>query len=437
MKAEAGLAWIGIIVFGVFTLILSRGAAPPVVPDSTQRDAVAPLPVGSAPPLPELGIAPRIPAKFSPLVRVNVAERPVSEITLAVDGSFRITPVESDRVLHSAKRLAATAVETTANGFRIGGREIRATRIEIVPEISPAIWVNDNQYRGVVRLFRQPDGRMVAVNVLPIEDYVASVLDSEMPAAFPKEARQAQAIVARTYAIYQMQEGAAHPYFDLFASTRSQKYLGVQYRDAKGRRLAAESASSRQATADTAGMVCTYQSKVFATYYTAVCGGQTTTGREVFSDAAPPLACVPCEWCRESPRYRWNADVSRARIGDALESVFAAQKQSFGGMTAIGISRTSKREGIPIVEIQDGKRVRTLSAADLRNALPTMTLPSPHFQVRMAGETVHFSGRGHGHGVGFCQWGARGQALAGRGPLDIVRYYYPGAEVVTLDHVSR
>ena len=78
---------------------------------------------------------------------------------------------------------------------------------------------------------------MVVVNVVPLEDYVASVVDGEMPATFPEAARQAQAIVARTYVLYQIQTARVSPLFDVYATTRSQNYLGYQYRGRDGKRL--------------------------------------------------------------------------------------------------------------------------------------------------------------------------------------------------------
>src|SRR5207302_4392397 len=108
-----------------------------------------------------------------------------------------------------------------------------------------AVWVEVHQYRGTVRIHRQSGNTVAAVNVLPLEDYVASVVDGEMPSAFPDEARKAQAIIARTYALYQRDVAEKASIADLFASTRSQKYLGYQYRDG-GKLLAGESMASRK-----------------------------------------------------------------------------------------------------------------------------------------------------------------------------------------------
>src|SRR5690606_37508645 len=114
------------------------------------------------------------------------------------------------------------------------------------------------KYRGTVRLHRVGRAKLLAVNVLPLEDYVAAVVDAEMPAAFPIAARQAQAIVARTYAISCRRE-ATHRLFDVYASPRSQNYLGVVYRGTGGRLLAGETPAGRAAAEATAGIVCTHQ----------------------------------------------------------------------------------------------------------------------------------------------------------------------------------
>ena len=90
-------------------------------------------------------------------------------------------------------------VSPTANGFRIGTRETAGAAVEIEAEGPPAIWVDDHLYRGRVRFVRQGPRKMLVLNVVRLEDYIASVVDGEMPAAFPEAARQAQAIVARTY----------------------------------------------------------------------------------------------------------------------------------------------------------------------------------------------------------------------------------------------
>jgi stage II sporulation protein D len=317
-------------------------------------------------------------------------------------------------------------VTVTRDRIVIGRQAFATAGLEIIPDQSPAVWVNNHQYRGRVRLLREEDG-IRAVNVLPLEDYIASVVDSEMPAAFPEEARQAQAIVARTYVLYQRER--RHPAFDVFAGTRSQRYLGFQYRTPEGRRLAGETDAGRKVAADTAGRVCLRGGRLFCTYYSAVCGGRTVAGRAVFTDAAD-LQSVPCTFCREAPLYRWTRSAPRREFEAQLSELLARERLPFAALRAV--AAFERPDGTVEVAVRDGRREHRLAGVDLRNRFGSSELPSPRFTIELARNEVIAQGRGHGHGVGFCQWGARGQALAGRSALEIVGYYYPGSRIARL-----
>lgn len=367
-------------------------------------------------------------ASRSTLIRVNVTPGGDDSFQLAVTGEYSIHAVDSTRELSKGDGLSNSKVESTQNGLKIGRSIFSATRLEVIPKTGPAIRVNGHLYRGVVRLFRRTDGRVSAVNVLPVEEYLASVIDSEMPASFPEAARQAQAIVARTYAIYQKEHADPASVYDLFASQRSQKYLGVEYTDASGRRLAGESESSRRAVADTRGIVCRHRGQVFCTYYSACCGGRTTNGSELFEDAAPILMSVPCEWCRESSYYRWSADVGKKAFLEELQNLKPLS-------TLVSIQQTAGPAGgvISRFRIGDGEQSLAVSGVELRDRLPAGTLRSPHFSLALKRDVVRVEGRGHGHGVGFCQWGANGQARAGKSCFEIIRHYYPGVELIAME----
>ena len=373
-------------------------------------------------------------ASESPLIRVNVTPGGMEFLQLAISGPYSIRAVgtsratspprdsNSSRELSRGDRLSAARVESTKNGLQIGRSTFAADQLEIVPQTEPSIRVNGPLYRGYVRLFKRTDGRVSAVNVLPIEEYLASVVDSEMPASFHEAARCAQAIVARTYARYQQQHADPAAVYDLLNSQRSQKYLGVEYTDSSDRRLAGESASSRRAVADTRGIVLQHRDRLFSAYYSATCGGRTTCGSEVFGDAAPVLKSVSCEWCRESKFYRWTAEVSERDFLGGIKNLkplitLASIQQTAGPGDGV-ISR---------FVIGDGRKSLDISGVELRERLPAGTLRSPHFSLTMNKHAVRVEGRGHGHGVGLCQWGANGQAQAGKTCFEIVRYYYPGA----------
>ena len=368
-----------------------------------------------------------------PWIRVNVTPGGGDSIELDVKGKFRLVSLDRDEKFPAELSLSRIIVSSTKKGLKLGSRQCSSSQIEIQPDQSPGIRVNGHLYRGRMRLYRRNDGQVSAVNYLPIEQYLGSVVDSEMPAKFPEAARQAQAIVARTYALYQAEHADPKSVYDLFSSQRSQKYHGVEYLDGSGRRLAGESESSRRAVQATHGVVCTQRKKLFCTYYSAVCGGRTTHGLEVFKDAADVLKSVPCEWCSDSPHYRWTTELSKKEFQQCATGAGKSPKNK-DSIRSVQQTMEPGMGSISRFAIDDGNQQPSVSGIELRDRLPAGTLFSPHFRIKLEQDRVVFEGRGHGHGVGFCQWGAKGQAEAGRSSTEIIRHYYPGTELTTLDY---
>jgi len=427
------LCWIALFGIGIGTLLywqFGQSDLPDIKPVMPPRTSVLPpAQIGTN--------SQRKPAErflgLKRLIRVNVTPSNNQPLTIAVDGPFSIRASKNGSVLSRRDKLPPSRVTTGSEGLSIGDATFRADSLEIIPQQSPAIRVGKRHYRGRLRLHRQGDKRVVAVNVLPLGYYVASVINGEMPASFPQEARKAQAVIARTYALNRMQATRGFGLFDVYADSRSQRYLGYQYRDESGRLLAGETAGSRKLVNATTGLICTYQGKLFSPYYSAVCGGRTTAGRHVFKNAVPALRSVPCRWCQNAKRYRWTVRVRRSQAETHLRKYLAHYEKPFGKLQSIHpVRRRGASDEPPEFFISDGVHHYQFRGETFRNALPGGTLPSPRFSVRLTTKKLIVTGRGHGHGVGLCQWGAAGQAKAGRSFRDILRYYYRGADVTTL-----
>ena len=132
----------------------------------------------------------------------------------------------------------------------------------------------------------------MAINQLPLETYLASVVGSEMPATWPLAALQAQAVAARTYALSQLKPTAA---YDLKSTVASQAYRG----------LAAETDSTRAAVATTEGRVLMQNGKLILAVFHSSSGGSTEDSGQVWSRQLPYLVSVP-DFDRDSPVSRWN-----------------------------------------------------------------------------------------------------------------------------------
>lgn len=365
-------------------------------------------------------------------IRVEVTPPGRSSTTIACDHPWRLHPIGSARQLDRGDSLPAVEVQPGKVGIRIGDTEYPVTRLELEPvEDRPAIWVGDHQFRGTVRIYRRSPTRLTFVNVLEIEDYIASVVDGEMPAAFPDAAREAQAIVARSYALYQQSTIGRRRTFDVYSSTRSQKYLGYQYRTSSGRRLAGESKAGRTISDNTRGIIAVSDGQLFCTYYSAVCGGHTARGTMYFADADPMLRSLPCDWCRDAKLYRWSRTVELSKFDRVVKRVVGKAASTWTRTQRV---ETVESEGGTRITVSDGDHSFSFGGDRLRTALGASTLPSSTFELELQSDSIAIEGRGHGHGVGLCQWGARGQALQGRSAARIVSYYYPRCQLMRLDY---
>jgi stage II sporulation protein D len=172
--------------------------------------------------------------------------------------------------------------------------------------------VGKGVYRGALEVRAGKVAGVNAINVVGLEDYVRGVVAKESPASWPPDALRAQAVVARSYALSTSKNGAG---FDHYDDTRSQAYGGV----------AAETAKTNQAVADTSLQVVLYQGKVAQTYFFSTSGGATENNENSaigFGGAPIPyLRGVPDPYDDISPYHRWTRKFSQASIQAKLGSL--------------------------------------------------------------------------------------------------------------------
>jgi stage II sporulation protein D len=157
--------------------------------------------------------------------------------------------------------------------------------------------VRDGRYRGALEFRTGLFGGVSAINALGLEDYIRGVVSAESPASWPAAALEAQAVVARSYAIT-TDAGSANDGFTAYPDTRSQMYRGV----------AAEFASTETAVNATKGQVVTYSGKPVVTYFFSTSGGKTENVENSFVGALPRpwLKGVDDPFDSVSPRHRWG-----------------------------------------------------------------------------------------------------------------------------------
>lgn len=367
-------------------------------------------------------------------IRVQIADD-INRCTLSIPGPFDL--IDADRRTPLAQGVSATAARLTVDvsadsvAFPELQQAFDVQAVEIVPcddnLISMQIDGQWRRYMGTFCVYRQSAGKGGVVNTLDVEEYLVSVVAAETPATFHPEAFRAQAVASRTYAWYQKRTAPRERRWDLKATEGSQVYIGVPRRSV--RRLAAEAVEA------TTGVVCTWDSphgeRIFCAYFSSTCGGYSQPAGPVKNvPTIPPLAGnVRCDYCRHSPWFRWGpVAFSKRTVTDRLRQKYP-RFQTIGQIEQIKVVEETPN-GRPVrLWLADARgRSIDLEAENFRLTVdPTgRILRSTFFKMQTEDKRFVFAeGRGFGHGLGLCQYGADGMARAGAGAAYILKFYYP------------
>lgn len=268
------------------------------------------------------------------------------------------------------------------------------------------------RYRGRLVVLRTAEG-LVVVNEVPVEGYVDGILLREVYPSWEPAVLRAQAVVARTYALYRRSHSPAGRPWDLTAASDSQVYGGIT----------AEGPQARRAVAATRGQVLFFHGQPILAAYHSDSGGRTASAQEVWGRALPYLVSEPVEGEEDSPDAYWRISVPTANLGRAL----AGLGWPVGRVEDLRVAERTKSGRVRRVEVRGSDGSRELSGRDLRRAAGG--LPSTLFKVRREGDGFLFVGSGSGHGVGMSQWGARAMARNGATYREILAKFYPGARL--------
>ncbi|MFN3429671.1 MAG: SpoIID/LytB domain-containing protein [Candidatus Sericytochromatia bacterium] len=281
------------------------------------------------------------------------------------------------------------------------------------------------RYEGTLRV-RAERGRLRLVLGQDLEAYVRACAGDEMPPDWPIAALEAQAIASRTYAAANRGRHAADG-FDYCDLTHCQRYRGLAGADS---RVAG-------AVSATAGRVLQLRGRPATVLWHAACGSWRAPNEVVFGGAAQSQLrggfdgpAGGAAWCREAPQTTWAFEADAARVAGALRTAGLLAPDE--PLASLSVSHRTEGGYAATVRLE-GRYARALTGYGLWTALGPHfgwgDLKSPAFGIRRVGNRYRFEGRGLGHGVGMCQWGARGQALAGQKAAAILAFYFPGTSL--------
>lgn len=321
---------------------------------------------------------------------------------------------EENAIWHALPAVVKVTWHAERSQFQVGQTSVSASTLFFrAGEKGNEPWVlNGKRRRGILQVSRLRYQTAYVLRV-PLELYTEGVVIAEMGSRAEFEALKAQAVAARTFALYRFQR-PRHGAYDVDATIADQVFD-----DSVSHSLVAD------AVKDTRGQYLTYDDKSppipFKAFYHSRCGGQTASAKEVWlNPEGNKSVSVPCAYCQRN-HYRWRAQVSVEELTSVLKMPLAPVRLAISKATANG-------RLLELVAKGTGPQV-TLRAEELRQKLGFTRLQGTQFTWDVENSNFTFTGRGAGHGVGLCQWGARGMARAGSTYEEILSHYYAGSRL--------
>ena len=350
-----------------------------------------------------------LPAQAIVEMRVAIGER-LNQVTVG-SSTPAVVRNASGQGVGQIPQGRSVVVTPTGGGVRLADWQGQSFWVE--PTGGGYVFIGDQWYRGRV-LVVPVDGKVTAINWIDLETYLYGVVGGEMPASWPQEALKAQAVAARSYALYR-RDRTQGDLFDVGSTTAHQVYHG----------LAAETPSVQAAVNATQGQVLTYGGRVIEAVFHSSSGGHTENSEDIWQQPTPYLRGV-ADFDQDAPVFSWSETFSSQQ--------FAQRITGIGQLQSVTTERATPQGRIMSIRLQGTQGTRTLTGTEFRQ---TLGLRSSLVSVTISGSTIRIDGRGYGHGLGMSQWGARSMALRGQPYYQILAYYYQGTALANLQLAAR
>lgn len=280
-------------------------------------------------------------------------------------------------------------------------------------------------YGGTIELSIAPKtGRLQVINQVSLEEYVSSVVGSEMSFDNP-EALKAQAVVSRSYALWSIQSNTLKNY-DITDNEMNQVYHGKS----------AVNQNHKEAASSTRGEILTWNGKLVLATYSSTCGGVTNPNETVWKGKSLPYlrSVDDRSSCSISPYFKWNYSINKKTLFNRFTSEYNFSPSSLS-------LKTGEHNRVLSVLFTDSNHQQiALTGNDFRlfvnKHFGPYSIKSSRFTLQQNNNSIEFQGSGLGHGVGLCQYGALGFARSGWDYKRILNFYFNNVKVVDFNRIE-
>lgn len=424
-----------------------------------------------------------------PVIRVGIFLSQNSA-ELSAEGSFKIFNLKTDGLISEERNQIITLLPHP-KGIEILDQGVYSGPISIIPlgNAKIILFINGQKYRyrGKIEIRKNSNSQKLdIINEIGIEEYLYGVLKKEISPNWPMEALKAQAVAARTFALFNLNKYLENGY-DICSSTNSQAYGGVNH----------ENPITTKAVDATRGLVMLYEGKPINAVYHSDSGGYTEDSENVWGSAIPYLRSVESKYEEivSPPYHSWTFTLTQEELINKLKQK-GYQIEAVKSIEPVEVSKTGRI--IKLAIFSDNQEIINLKANEFRNIIGFELIRSTLFQIEASGREVKevknlsisktkekdqesikdilaqkeewtineliellqkrkegqkeikeppieeailsepvgipsyfsFVGSGNGHGVGMSQWGAYGMAVQGYKFQDILKYYYQKVKIV-------
>lgn len=286
-------------------------------------------------------------------------------------------------------------------------------KLFIIPR-EGSLTFEDNSYNGYFVLVSD-NNHAALINTLDLEEYVFSVLRTESWPGWPLEVNKVFAVACRSYAIAMIMRAKTQNLdYHIKNTNAHQTYTGIH-----------ESPVLKKAVQETEGIFLAHKGKPIIAMFDACCGGIIPAHMRGFNFAQAPYLkrTYPCTYCKSCKIYQWSVNYPSSSLLAHLNA---------GGRKVKDIKVTNKDKAglVHEVSIKTGRGYINVSGKKMYSLVKG--IKSFCFTAQKKGENIIFKGRGYGHHLGLCQWGAREMVRKGKSYRDVLQFYYPGTQFMQL-----
>lgn len=351
------------------------------------------------------------------------------QLTLTFDNDLRVILKNSQIINIDKKSILKFSIIDNSIKLEVNRNKFFSDEFILVPQKDDFNIINGKKYKGNFIVSRDRD-KLFLINSLYLEDYIKGVMLKEIPKGnnnVNNEAIKAMAVVIRTYALNKINE--SKKLFDTFDDVRDQVYGGASYEDEQINKLVDL----------TKGKTLFYREELAKVFYHSTCGGKTENIENVFSSEPLPYLKSIQDGdinCKISPKFQWKESFSESLIIKRLKesNYVSSSNLSLQEINILSRFNSGRVKELEIVLLENNRLKRILLHSNkIRFVLKNLKgeiLPSTNFQIEIKIGKYEFIGKGYGHGVGLCQWGAINLSRLGWNYIDILYFYFPKTEIM-------